>query len=280
MTIERVVADLAERVDRRYYGKYRGIVVDNQDPNRMGRVTARVPSVFGPDAVTGWATACVPTGGLPGEGLFFIPPRDAGVWIEFEEGDLEFPIWVGTYWSKPAAGSEAPKPADKTGKPAGEVQDPPTCRVLRTGKGHTVQFEEADSNEAITIVDGANHHVIRLDKTGITITDGVNAHQVVLDKDGIAIGDGKNKHKVVLDQTGVKIAEKDGTAIEVTNGGISIGTGATEKLVLGSALKTAVDTFINSLNTHTHTGNLGAPTSPPAVPLSLEVPLSDKHKVK
>ena len=51
-------------IERRFYGKYRGIVVDNQDPSKLGRLKLRVPSVLGKDVVTGWATPCVPYGGL------------------------------------------------------------------------------------------------------------------------------------------------------------------------------------------------------------------------
>jgi hypothetical protein len=100
MDLERVVADLVEKIDRRHYGKYRGIVVDNKDPRRLGRLTVRVPSVLGPDVVTGWAKACVPYGGADQQGFLFIPAPGAGVWVEFEEGDLEFPIWSGTFVSE------------------------------------------------------------------------------------------------------------------------------------------------------------------------------------
>ena len=91
MTLERVVARLAERVEQRYYGKYRGFVVDNKDPAQLGRLRLRVPSVLGTDVVTGWASACVPFGGAADQGFLFIPDPGAGVWVEFEEGDLEFP---------------------------------------------------------------------------------------------------------------------------------------------------------------------------------------------
>ena len=98
MELERIVAGLVETMERRFYGKYRAIVVDNQDPKQLGRLKVKVPSVLGADVVTGWAAPCTPYGGAADQGLLFVPERDAGVWVEFEEGDLEFPIWVGTYW--------------------------------------------------------------------------------------------------------------------------------------------------------------------------------------
>ncbi|HEX2187455.1 MAG TPA: phage baseplate assembly protein V, partial [Longimicrobiaceae bacterium] len=95
MEMEQLVGRLAEESERRFYGKYRGFVVDNDDPEQLGRLRLVVPSVLGPEVVTGWAAACVPYGGAAGMGTLFVPEVDAGVWVEFEEGDLEFPVWVG-----------------------------------------------------------------------------------------------------------------------------------------------------------------------------------------
>jgi len=77
----------AERTER-YYGKYRGIVTDNEDPRGLGRIRARVPEVLG-DVETGWALPCAPYAG-DGSGQFTVPSPGAGVWIEFEAGNVEF----------------------------------------------------------------------------------------------------------------------------------------------------------------------------------------------
>ena len=144
MSLEKIVANLVQKVERRFYGKYRGFVVDNADPEQLGRLKLRVPSVLGDDVVTGWAMPCVPYGGDVNQGFLFIPEVDGGVWVEFEEGDLEFPIWVGTFWSKPGGESELPKPNDADGTEQGSVQDPPTRKIIKTQKGHTIQFEDKD----------------------------------------------------------------------------------------------------------------------------------------
>lgn len=75
-----------------YYGKYRGIVVSADDPQRMGRIRARVPDVTA-DAL-GWALPCVPYGGPVA-----VPPPGTNVWIEFERGDPDHPIWTGCWWN-------------------------------------------------------------------------------------------------------------------------------------------------------------------------------------
>ena len=70
----------------RYYGKYRGTVLDNNDPQNLGRLRARVPELLN-EVDSGWALPCLPYAG-DGEGQFTVPPAGAGVWIEFESGDL------------------------------------------------------------------------------------------------------------------------------------------------------------------------------------------------
>jgi hypothetical protein len=78
---------------QRFYGKYRGTVVNNVDPMRQGRIQALVPDVSNV-MLTSWAEPCVPVAGMQ-MGLFAVPPIGAGVWVEFEHGDPDHPIWTG-----------------------------------------------------------------------------------------------------------------------------------------------------------------------------------------
>jgi hypothetical protein len=80
----------------RYYGKFRGTVFLNLDPENRGRIQAIVPDVFGLTPST-WALPCLPLAGK-GSGAFCVPEIGAGVWIEFEQGDPAFPIWTGCFW--------------------------------------------------------------------------------------------------------------------------------------------------------------------------------------
>jgi len=263
VSLERIVATLIRKVEHRFYGKYRGIVVDNVDPEHLGRLKVRVPSVLGSNVVTGWALPCAPYGGDVNQGFFFVPEVGAGVWVEFEEGDLEFPIWVGTFWSKPGGDSEVPKPNKPDGGEESSVQDPPTRKIIKTKKGHTIQFEDADGNDMVTILEAANNNVITMDGNGVRISDG------------------KNKQDIVLDSSGVTISDMNGNKIVMGSPGIQIGSsGAAQQFVLGTLFKAQVTSFIAALSTHTHIGNMGAPTSPPVAPMELEVPLSSKHKVE
>jgi hypothetical protein len=81
---------------KRFYGKYRGLVVENIDPEQIGRVLVQVPDVLGLIPST-WAMPCVPAAGIQ-SGCFVVPPIGSQVWIEFEQGDPDYPIWVGGFW--------------------------------------------------------------------------------------------------------------------------------------------------------------------------------------
>jgi Type VI secretion system/phage-baseplate injector OB domain len=80
----------------RFYGKYRGKVENNVDVMFMGRIQVSVPAVLGPGRLS-WALPCAPGAG-PGAGLFLIPPQGANVWVEFEGGDPDYPIYSGGFW--------------------------------------------------------------------------------------------------------------------------------------------------------------------------------------
>jgi len=95
-------------------GRFRGTVVDNEDPLRLGRLRALVPDALG-DTPSGWSLPSAPYAGS-GVGLFTVPPQGANVWVEFEEGDPDRPVCVGGFWGE----GEAPPPAS------------PDHKVLRT----------------------------------------------------------------------------------------------------------------------------------------------------
>jgi hypothetical protein len=92
-TLERVV----NRLGSTYYGKYRGIVTDVDDPQNLCRIRARVDNVLDGQQ-TGWAVPASPFAG-DGHGMVMLPAVGSGVWIEFEAGNLDFPIWSGGWWA-------------------------------------------------------------------------------------------------------------------------------------------------------------------------------------
>lgn len=109
-----------------HYGKYRGTVVNNLDPEQRGRLQAVVPDVLGLTP-SGWALPCLPPGGLP-----VMPEIDSQVWIEFEGGDLDAPIWCGVFWS------DAAQTPDALHQPAS-----PDTLSLRTRDGAGIEIGPA-----------------------------------------------------------------------------------------------------------------------------------------
>jgi uncharacterized protein involved in type VI secretion and phage assembly len=128
-----------------HYGKYRGTVTDNQDPKNLGRVKAKVPEVLN-EVETGWALPAFPYSG-DGEGSYAVPPAGAGVWIEFEAGEVSKPIWSGAWFGD----NQVPK--DGSGTAA-----TPDLKILRGAKGLHVAID--DKAETITISDGDGSNLV------------------------------------------------------------------------------------------------------------------------
>jgi uncharacterized protein involved in type VI secretion and phage assembly len=96
--------------DSSYFGKYRGLVKDNDDPDKRGRLLVVVPQVL--DTVEVWAMPCVPYAGDK-VGFYMIPKVGTGVWVEFEAGDPSYPIWSGCFWGKGQVDAADAKPEIK-----------------------------------------------------------------------------------------------------------------------------------------------------------------------
>jgi uncharacterized protein involved in type VI secretion and phage assembly len=169
MTANREAIGLSQRQAGRHYGKYRGIVTDNQDPNNLGRLRARVPEVLA-DVETGWALPCAPYAG-DGVGLFTVPPPDAGVWIEFEAGDVSRPIWSGCWWGD----GQLPNQAT------------PEIKVLKTASGHTITLDDTSGSEKVEITD-KNGAKIMMDQSGIEVSKG--SQKVKLTQSSVTVNDG------------------------------------------------------------------------------------------
>lgn len=176
--------DTLERQADRFFGKYRGLVVNNQDPLQTGRLQALVPGVLG-ETPSGWALPCAPYGGTQC-GLFAIPPVGAGVWIEFEAGEPSHPIWTGTWW---AAGEV---PMDQTGAPAQT-----TTKILRSDFGLIVALD--DVKQTITLSDalGLNLMTVKVIEGTIEVKSAV---RVVLEAPLIQHGQGAAHPAVFGDQ--------------------------------------------------------------------------------
>ena len=282
-----LVSRISQRLATQYFGKYRGIVVDNEDPEQLGRLRLQVPSVFGiaEEAITDWASPCLPYGGAADQGFFFMPDVGAKVWVEFEEGNLDLPIWVGVFWSRPGGQSEIPAEARNMDA------NKPQRRVLKTASGHVLEFSDADGDESITVrhKDGA---AMILDAKGSTIIANKEGSHIYLNADdGEATVVDQNGNSIRMSRDGTTITNNEGTLVDLAGGTVqvvaksvqirsetvSLGEGAFEPAILGQ-------TFAAIFDTHVHPTAFGPSGPPIPIPMPLSAPANpaiSKHvKVK
>jgi uncharacterized protein involved in type VI secretion and phage assembly len=155
-----------------FYGKYRGTVTANVDPERRGRVQVSCPAVL-VDGSNAWALPSSPYAGS-GVGLFAVPPVGANVWVEFEGGDLDYPILAGCFWGE----REAPS---STGLAS--------TKVLKTDC-LTLTIDDTPGSGGVTLqVEAATGPLtIKLDTSGITLTNG--GMKVQLGTASVSVNDG------------------------------------------------------------------------------------------
>jgi uncharacterized protein involved in type VI secretion and phage assembly len=139
-----------------FLGKFRATVTDNRDPLMKGRVRVKAPDVYGENE-SGWALPALPYTGNK-VGLFLIPPTSASVWVEFEHGDPDYPIWAGGFWSE----SEVPASPGVA-----------EMKVLKTDTA-TITLNDTPGAGGITI-ETQTGMKIKIDTTGIEINNGLNA---------------------------------------------------------------------------------------------------------
>ncbi len=149
--------------DKRFFGKYRGTVINNVDPMQMGRIMAEVPDISGLIPST-WAMPCFPVTGIQ-MGVFVLPMIGAGVWIEFEQGDPDYPIWTGCF-----PGSAADVPALALG---GNPASPSI--VLQTSLQNTIMISDMPGPVGGILLKTTTGALISINDVGITISNGKGA---------------------------------------------------------------------------------------------------------
>ncbi len=149
---------------KKFYGKYRGTVVNNVDPELRGRIQVQVPDVSNV-MVSSWAMPCFPVGGMQ-TGIFAIPPIGAGVWVEFEQGDPDYPIWTGCFF-----GTAAEVPSMVQAAPPGSL--PIVLQSIAQNK-IIISSTPVDGIRLETALGPAGPSII-ISPTMITISDGKGA---------------------------------------------------------------------------------------------------------
>lgn len=184
-----------------FYGKYRGTVVSNKDPLYLGRIQARVPDVTG-DEACGWALPCMPFGGK-GLGFLALPAQGANVWIEFEHGDPDYPIWTGCFW-------------ELTPQLPSEAVIPPSYQrlVMRTEGGSCFVIDDTPGTGGITLKTAAGEKLV-LSATGVLLQT-------------------KGGDKLVLSPQGITLQTAGGDKLALSAQGTTLQTSSQQKLSLGA----------------------------------------------
>jgi len=151
----------------KFYGKYRGIVLNNVDPMQMGRIMVQVPDVSNV-LPSSWAMPCFPFAGIQ-NGFFAVPTVGSGVWVEFEQGDPDYPIWTGCYWG---SGSELPALALATPSPLQGI-------VVQSQGQNVLMISDLPGPSGGILLKSASGALISISEIGITISNGQGASIVM-----------------------------------------------------------------------------------------------------
>jgi uncharacterized protein involved in type VI secretion and phage assembly len=156
--------------EKNFFGKYRGTVINNIDPMMEGRLLLQIPDVLGPTP-SSWAVPCVPLAGPTGPpmGVYLVPPIGAGVWVEFEQGDPNYPIWVGCRWG---TASDVP-PLAHAGLPVS-----PNI-VLQTAGQNSIVVSDLPGPTGGIMLKSTTGATIIVNDTGIYIQNGKGASLIM-----------------------------------------------------------------------------------------------------
>ena len=152
---------------QKFYGKYRGTVINNLDPLQLGRLQVDVPDVAGL-IPSSWAMPCFPFTGKQ-MGAYMIPQIGTGIWVEFEQGDSNYPIWTGGFW-----GVVAEVPVFAAAPPA---IPPGQNIVLQTTGQNMIMVSDAPPTPVTggIVLKSTTGAMIVVNDTGIYISNGKGA---------------------------------------------------------------------------------------------------------
>ncbi len=215
------------RIMSEYFGKYRGKVENNLDPLNLGRLQVSCPSVLG-DGSLSWALPSTPYAG-DGVGLFLLPPRGANVWIEFEGGNPDYPIWSGCFWGT----NEVPaSPATENIKMLKTDGVSITIDDMQSAGGLTLVIESPAVEDAIQLICDTEGVVLTIGDAKLTMTteDLVTAFgedaSIRHSGDGLELA-GKES-TAVLNDDGIEMVAAESSvtltdsSIEAANGGANV----------------------------------------------------------
>jgi uncharacterized protein involved in type VI secretion and phage assembly len=196
-----------ETMGNRIYGVVVGLVTNNQDPDKMGRVKVKFPWLSDSDE-SYWARLATPMAGKD-RGIYFLPEVDDEVLVAFEHGDVRFPYVLGALWN----GQDQDKPPEQNSDGKNNI------RMIKSRSGHIIRLNDEEGKETIEIIDKSGKNSIAIDTTN-------NAISITSDKD---ITLKAPKGTIKLDAQKLEIKSSADTKIEA-NAGMDIKANATLNL--------------------------------------------------
>lgn len=197
--------DDGQRDRSRIYGVAVGVVTNNQDPDAMGRVKVKLPSISGEDE-SNWARIVTFMAGKE-MGAFFLPEVDDEVLVAFEQGDINQPYVIGSLWN----GVDAPPQTNGDGKN--------NIRMLKSRSGHVISLSDEDGKEKIEITDKSGKNSLTVDTKENTITIKSDKDIVISAPNG----------KVKIEATDIEMKMSASAKIEASSD-IEIKTSASAKI--------------------------------------------------
>jgi uncharacterized protein involved in type VI secretion and phage assembly len=191
------ITDILEpknRSDSRIYGVVVGIVTNNKDTEKLGRVKIKIPRLSGEDE-SNWARVISFMAGKE-RGAFFLPEIDDEVLVAFEYGDINMPYVIGSLWN----GKDVPPENNSDGKN--------NIRMIRSRSGHVITLDDSDGSEQIKIMDKTQKNMIIIDAKNNTIS-------ITSDKD---IELSAPNGKVTIEAMDIETKSTASTKIEATSG--------------------------------------------------------------
>lgn len=199
----------AQSLDRRLFGVCSGIVEDNDDPEKEGRVKLRFPWLD--DAtISEWCRVVQPYAGN-GFGAVFIPEKQCEVLVAFVHGDMNEPVVIGGLYN----GQDKP-PTHHDGTTT-------DVKMIQTQAGHMVRLDDSSQARAIELKTAGGHDVVLDDQNRkITITS-TSGHQLVLDDQGtkVELSASGGAGKLTIEASG-KITLQ-GTVVTVSAAQVNLG---------------------------------------------------------
>jgi uncharacterized protein involved in type VI secretion and phage assembly len=229
-----------ETKDKRMYGVTVGIVTNNQDPDKLGRVKVKLPirklSSEG-DTETDWARVSVPMAGKQ-RGMFFLPEVDDEVLVAFLDGDINCPYIIGGLWND----KDTPPETNEDGKN--------NIRKIKSRSGHQITFNDEEGKEKIEIKTKSGDYILLEDTKKIEIKDKSGNNSITIDSSGNSVAlKGQNSisiksdtkveieaggNKIVIDSSGIKI--ESSAQLNIKGNMVTVEGGGTAEIKSGGIL--------------------------------------------